>query len=68
MIARGYLPLTEVAVLSDTNCFLIVLRKPEQFALDRANGKDPKAGENCARISMLIYWEGVKVHFDAPNR
>ncbi len=65
MISRGYFPLAEAP---NGNCFVIVLRKPEQFAVNQVNGKDPPVGQNCVRIPILIYWEGTKLHFIAPSR
>jgi hypothetical protein len=67
MLTRGYLPLAEATAPSSGNCYVVVLRKPEQFALDQANGKNPMAGENCVRIPPLIYWDGVRLNFIPPT-
>jgi hypothetical protein len=62
-IDRGYFPLADAVTPPDGNCFVIVLRKPAQFVLDQANGKNPAIGEKCIRIPMLIYWEDNDLHF-----
>ncbi|SHL53220.1 hypothetical protein SAMN05444159_6123 [Bradyrhizobium lablabi] len=69
MLTRGYLPLAEATTPSNGKCYVVVLRKPEQFALDQANGKNPVAGENCAPIPLSIYWDdNSQIHFDPPKR
>ena len=40
VITRGYFPLGKAAGLSDSKCFVIVLRKSEQFVTDQMNSKD----------------------------
>jgi hypothetical protein len=65
-IARGYFPLAAAGALSVRNCFVIVLRKPEQFAFDQANGKDPGIGKNCVQIPITIYWDGPELYFVPP--
>jgi hypothetical protein len=65
--SRGYLPLSEGAVPSQGSCFVIILRKPEQLVIDRANGKDPKIGKDCVRIPIFIYWDDSKLYFIAPD-
>jgi hypothetical protein len=67
MADRGYRPLAETAALTNGNCFVVVLRKAEQFAIDQASGKDPALGDSCVSIPLLIYWEGIKLHFDPPG-
>jgi hypothetical protein len=66
MIGR-YLPLAEALAVSDTNCFVIVLRKPAQFTFDQENDKDPALGKNCVRIPPFIYWDGIELHFIPPT-
>lgn len=68
MIGRGYFPLADAKPLSDENCFVIVLRKPAQFAFDQANGKDPVVGKKCAAVPILVYWDDNKLYFDPPSR
>jgi hypothetical protein len=66
MTSSGYLPFADGATRSNGDCFVIVLRKPEQFAMDQANGKDPAVGQNCIRIPVLIYWDGPRLDFVSP--
>lgn len=63
MADRGYLPFTQV---KNTGCYVIVMRKPSQLAIDKANGKDSIADLNCATLPLLMYWEGNKLVFEAP--
>ena len=67
MVSRGYFPLVQGNAIANGNCFVIVLRKPEQFAIDQANGKDPLIGKDCARIPLLIYWDNSRVYFIPPT-
>jgi hypothetical protein len=67
MLNRGYLPLVEATSTSGGDCFVVILRKPEQCALDQASGKNPIAGENCARIPPSVYWDNDGIHFDPPR-
>ena len=67
MVSRGYFPLVQGDAIANGNCFVIVLRKPEQFAIDQANGKDPLIGKDCARIPLLIYWDNSRVYFIPPT-
>jgi len=66
-ISRGYLPLLAAGARSERNCFVIVLRKPEQFVSDQASGKDSAIGRNCVQIPISIYWDGPDLHFLAPD-
>jgi hypothetical protein len=65
---RGYSPLGEATNTHTGNCFRVIFRKPEQFALDQANGMDPIAGKQCLEIPPFVYWEKGNLYFDPPNR
>jgi hypothetical protein len=65
---RGYSPLGDAMTGHDGDCFAVILRKPDQFAIDRANGIDPIAAKHCVHIPPLLYWEKGDLRFDPPSR
>lgn len=68
MTERGYSPLADAAMSDTHNCFRVVFRKPAQFVIDQANGKDPIATKQCVEIPPFMYWEDHYLYFDPPNR
>jgi len=65
---RGYSPLAEAMTASDGECFAVILRKPDQLAIDQANGLDAIAAKHCVHIPPFMYWEKGNLYFDPPNQ
>jgi hypothetical protein len=66
---RGYSPLYDAnsRIGGGGDCFVLILRSAEQFAADKAGGKNPAIANDCAAIPTFLYWEGSTLNFKSQS-